>query len=81
MVGSIEPRKAGDFVVLNKDYLTVPEDEIGRLDPVLTVMGGKVTYSQPEFASSQGLPTAGYQGPRTRWKRGTADDAKRGYAE
>ena len=66
--------------MLNKDYLTVPEDEIGKLDPVLTVMGGKITYSDPAFASGAGLPTVGYQGPRTRWKRGTPADAKKGYA-
>jgi predicted amidohydrolase YtcJ len=80
-LGSIEPKKAGDFIVMNKDYLTVPEDEIGRLDPVLTVMGGKITYSNPEFAASQGLPTVGYQGSRARWKRGTPEDAKRGFNE
>ncbi len=80
-VGSIEPHKAGDFAVLDKDYLTVPEDEIGRIDPVLTVMGGKITYSQPEFAKGQGLPVAGYQGSRERWKRGTAADARRGFAD
>ena len=41
VVGSIEPRKAGDFTVLDKDFLTVPEDEIGRIDPVLTVIDRK----------------------------------------
>ena len=78
-LGSIEPRKAADLTVLNKDYLTVPEDDIGKLDPVLTVMGGKITYSDPAFASGAGLPTVGYQGPRTRWKRGVVEDAKKGY--
>lgn len=77
-LGTIEPHKRADFVVLNRDYLTVPEDEIGRIDPLLTVMDGKITYSQPEFASSQSLPVVGYQGDRSRWKRGTPDDAKRG---
>src|SRR5262249_18366687 len=80
-LGSIESRKAADFTVLNKDFLTVPEDEIGRIDPVLTVMGGRVTYSQPEFAQSQGLPVVGYQGPRTRWKRGVPEDKNRGYGD
>ena len=81
MLGSIEPHKAGDFIILNKDYLTVPEDEIGRIDPVLTVMGGKITYSDPQYAASQGLATVGYQGPRDRWKRGTEADKKRGFAD
>jgi len=76
-LGSIEPKKRADFVVLNRDFLTVPEDEIGRIDPVLTVMDGKITYSQPEFATPQGVPVVGFQGDRSRWKRGTPDDARR----
>lgn len=76
-LGSIEPGKQADFVVLNRDYFAVPEDEIGRIDPLLTVVGGNVVYSQPEFASGQGLPVVGYQGDRSRWKRGTAEDARR----
>ena len=70
LLGSIEPKKLADFVVLDKDYLTVPELEIGRIDPVLTVVEGKVTYSNPDFANSQKLPVAGYQGDRSRWTRG-----------
>lgn len=77
LLGSIEPGKHADFLVLNRDYLTVPEDEIGRIDPMLTVMGGKVTYSDPQFATSQGLPQAGYRGDRSRWMRGTPDDANK----
>ena len=77
LLGSIEPNKLADFVVLDRDYLTVPEDEIGRIDPVLTVMGGKITYTQPEFATSAALPVVGYQGDRAAWKRGTPEDARR----
>ena len=77
-LGSVESKKAADFTVLNRDYLAVPEDEIGRIDPVLTVMGGKITYTQPEFAASNNLPLVGYQGDRSWWKRGTPEDATRG---
>jgi predicted amidohydrolase YtcJ len=31
-------------VVLDRDYLTVPEDAIKDLKPVLTMVGGKVVY-------------------------------------
>jgi predicted amidohydrolase YtcJ len=75
-LGSIEPGKAADFIVLNRDYLTVPEDEIGRIDPVLTVMGGKFTYTDPDFATSMGFPQVGYRGSRTHWKRGVPGDAR-----
>ena len=76
IMGSIEPKKLADFVVLDKDYLTVPEAEIGRIDPVLTVVEGKIAYSQPAFAASQNLPVVGYQGDRSRWNRGVPSAAR-----
>ncbi len=43
-VGSIERGKYADLVVLDKDYMTIPEEEIPTLNPLLTMMGGKVVY-------------------------------------
>ncbi|HWP84110.1 MAG TPA: amidohydrolase family protein [Terriglobia bacterium] len=77
LLGSIEPGKYADLVVLNRDYTTVAEDEIGRIDPVLTMVGGQVVYSEPGFASVAGLPVVGYQGDRSYWLRGTPEDARR----
>ncbi len=76
-LGSIELNKAADFVVLNRDYLSVPEQEIGQIDPVMTVMDGEAVYTEPAFARSVNLPIAGYQGDRSHWKRGTPADADR----
>ena len=42
--GSIEPGKLADLVVLDRDYLTVPADEIRNLTPVLTMVGGRVVF-------------------------------------
>ena len=42
--GSIQKGKLADFAVLNKDYLTVPEDEIRAIEPVLTVVDGRAVY-------------------------------------
>ncbi len=77
LLGSIEPKKLADFIVINKDYLTVPENEIGQIDPVLTVVGGKIVFTQPEFATSMGLPQVGYRGEQTWWWRGTPADVTR----
>ncbi|HLI83031.1 MAG TPA: amidohydrolase family protein [Bryobacteraceae bacterium] len=48
-LGSIEPGKFGDVVVLNEDYFDarkVPDEEIRRLKSVLTVVGGKVVHNE-----------------------------------
>ena len=43
-VGSIEPGKLADVIVLSDDYLTVSEDRIPQIRSVLTIVGGKVVY-------------------------------------
>jgi len=43
-LGSIQKGKYADLVVLDRDYLTVPEDEIKEIKPVMTMIGGKVVY-------------------------------------
>ena len=45
-LGSLEPGKLADFLVLDRDYLTVPEDDILKLHPILTVVGGKVVFER-----------------------------------
>jgi predicted amidohydrolase YtcJ len=44
--GSIETGKLGDLVVIDRDYLTCPEDQIRQIAPVMTVVGGRVSYSR-----------------------------------
>jgi predicted amidohydrolase YtcJ len=47
--GSIAPGQFADFAILSADYLTVPEEEIRRIESVLTVTGGDVVYSAGPF--------------------------------
>ena len=44
MLGSIEKGKFADVVVLSGDYMTVPENEIETLEPVMTILGGQVVF-------------------------------------
>lgn len=44
-LGSIQPGKLADLVVLDRDYLTVPAEEIKHIKPVLTMVGGRVVHN------------------------------------
>jgi predicted amidohydrolase YtcJ len=46
--GSIEPGKLADFLVLSGDFMTIPEDEILKLHPMATYVGGRKVYAAPE---------------------------------
>lgn len=48
--GTLEPGRLADLAVLDKDYLTVPTDELGTLTSLLTMVGGKVVYAADPFA-------------------------------
>jgi predicted amidohydrolase YtcJ len=36
--------KLADLVVLDRDYLSVPVDEIRDIDPTMTMVGGRVVF-------------------------------------
>lgn len=48
--GSLEVGKFADLAVLTKDYMTVPVEEIGSLESLLTMLGGNVVYAAGPFA-------------------------------
>ena len=43
--GSIEPGKLADMVVISKDYLHCPVDDIKDIEALLTVVGGRAVYT------------------------------------
>jgi len=43
-LGVLAPGRYADLLVLDRDYLTVPADEIKDIKPLVTMVGGKVVY-------------------------------------
>ena len=43
--GSLEVGKLADLAVLSKDYMTVPVDQIGTIESLLTMVGGKTVFA------------------------------------
>jgi hypothetical protein len=41
-LGALKPGLLADLLVLDRDYLTVPEDEIKSIHPIATLVGGEV---------------------------------------
>lgn len=41
-LGSIEPGKLADMVVIDRDYLSCPEDQIPAIEPVMVIQNGKI---------------------------------------
>jgi predicted amidohydrolase YtcJ len=47
-LGSLQPGKLADIVVLDRDYLTEPADQIKDIKSVMTIVGGRVAYDAME---------------------------------
>ena len=52
--GSLEVGKLADLAVLSKDYMTVPVDQIGGIESLLTMVGGRVVYTSAPFKTLEG---------------------------
>ena len=43
-LGSLQAGRLADLVVLDRDYLTIPADQIKDIQPVMTMVGGRIVY-------------------------------------
>jgi predicted amidohydrolase YtcJ len=50
-LGSIQPGRLADMVVIDRDYLTVPVDQIKDIRSVMTIVGGRVVYEASTTAT------------------------------
>jgi hypothetical protein len=60
-IGTLEVGKFADLLVLNKDYFTIPEEQILEVYPIMTVVGGKIEVLRKEFAQELGRESLGAQ--------------------
>ena len=58
-MGSLEPGKFADFMVLDRDYLTIPADDIPNIRVLMTVVGGNTVHLIPSLAREIGTQAVG----------------------
>ncbi len=51
--GSLEPGKLADFIVVDRDVLTVPSDELKDVKVLQTFVGGRSVFDRPSVADPQ----------------------------
>ena len=49
-IGTLEPGKFADFAVLERDFFTMPIEEVRGLQVVLTGLGGEIVYDRDQIA-------------------------------
>jgi predicted amidohydrolase YtcJ len=49
-LGSLEEGKYADLLVIDRDYFTVPEQDILKVRPLMTMVGGRMVVLQPSLA-------------------------------
>lgn len=51
--GSLEPGKLADFIVIDRDYLSCPLDEVREIQVEQTWLGGEIVYRRPDEKQGQ----------------------------
>ena len=59
LVGRLGPGSYADFIVLDRDFLTIPEAEIPQTQVLMTVVGGKMVHLGTALAREIGMQPVG----------------------
>ena len=60
-LGSLEPGKFADFFVIDRDYLTMPEEQIPQIRILMSVLGGQAMHLVNELAGEFKMKPVGLQ--------------------
>jgi hypothetical protein len=52
-LGSIQPGKLADMVVIDRDYLTIPAEQIKDIKPTMTIVNGRIAYEAGNVAGTR----------------------------
>jgi predicted amidohydrolase YtcJ len=58
-LGTLEVGKFADLLVTDRDYFTIPEDDILKVRPLMTMVGGKMIVLQESLAKDFGIQPTG----------------------
>jgi predicted amidohydrolase YtcJ len=58
-LGSLETGKLADFIVLDRDIMTIPVDDIPQVKVLMTVLGGKVLHLLPSLGNEIDMAPVG----------------------
>ncbi|MBI3895997.1 MAG: amidohydrolase family protein [Acidobacteria bacterium] len=58
-MGTLEPGKFADFIILDRDFLTIPEADIPKTQVLMTVVGGKPVHLMSSLAREIGMQPVG----------------------
>ena len=53
-LGEIAEGKLADLVVLDRDFFTVPDDQLCKVESLMTIVDGEITYARGPFEEHDG---------------------------
>lgn len=54
--GSLEPGKLADLVVLDRDFFSVPDNQLRKIESLMTIVDGDITYARGPFEEHDSEP-------------------------